>query len=236
MHLTIPRTRGGDPLHIVKQTNPDIIVPRMREGDSSIKKGKNMYTHLDNKDLPDRRRESQPCRDEEMGMIMEEQYNTYLRLCHGEKWPPVLPEGYTESEPARAVAAKIKKEDVRFIEEHAGQAVYAEWASGGAMGCAGIERILMFRDGVLTEYTADIREDKRTHDAVYDIFEEKLRLERFQIWNAGRGNYVWKNRSVPFRRYDKEHGFVFEKAGKPYLAACSTEGVYQRTMPFLCTK
>lgn len=58
---------------------------------------------------------------------------------------------YIGPEPIRAETRLMTEDDVRYINENAGDIIYAEWASVGAMGYCGTERVFIFRDKKLVE-------------------------------------------------------------------------------------
>ena len=108
--------------------------------------------------------------------------------------------------------------------------LYAEFATDGAMGCAGTARIFTLENDKLNFYLIDDTFNNEKNAKIYSetsIFLDNLQKSgKLDTAYAGFGNYTYKSPKASFARDDDSFSFVYKKSGKTYLIPVSSPGVY----------
>lgn len=129
---------------------------------------------------------------------------------------------------------KSKKLTAKYINSPTSDRyLYAELASGGAMGDPGSARLYtLTRDGELKYYYASLYHDDPEETAGYEALYEKLNewenLGAFEHLYAGFGNDAYKASDLDFSRDDDNCTFLYYSADfdRNYKLPASCQGVY----------
>ena len=108
--------------------------------------------------------------------------------------------------------------------------LYAEYATDGAMGCAGTARIFTLEKSKLNFYLIDDIFNNEANAKIYsevNAFLDNLQKSgKLDTAYAGFGNYAYKSPKVSFTRDDDSFSLIYKKSSKTYLIPVSTPGVY----------
>ena len=129
--------------------------------------------------------------------------------------------------------------------------IYAEFAEGGAMGCAGQTMLYIVNEKQFVRYVTDLFSDENTYAQVAELLLTNSGLENFPLFGnvdkqtdnnknqfnyyyGGFGNHVFVNKKVLLK--ENEEHFVYNQENKEYHIYSSVFGVFSAVANQLQTK
>lgn len=114
------------------------------------------------------------------------------------------------------------------------EVIYAEVASGGAMGNAGGIMLYLVIEDALICYETNVFKDEEVYLQTEEILlkhqdrivtsDKELQVKLFDRFNCGMGNYVFLNKNIALEI--KEGYFIYKKENIEYQILASVQGVF----------